>query len=120
MIDALLVAMNRVLPLLIREVSWNGDALVLNGDSWSFSTPSAWRLVADAAVAIGCWDKDVIRDLDTLRGISIVAVKSQGTSIEVDPTFVLSDGRMLEIFSTDTVEPWTMSFSDGLVYIGGS
>ncbi|MAX56555.1 MAG: hypothetical protein CL537_13765 [Alcanivoracaceae bacterium] len=120
MINSLLDVLTNVLPLKAEKVLWDGDALVISGDGWFFSTLSAWRVSSGGVVQFACWDKNIDKFLDELEGLDVVAVNHQGAIISVDPVFELSDGRMLEIFSTDTVEPWVLRLPNGEVYSGGS
>ena len=120
MIDILLQNTSNFLPLLIEKISWDGDTLILGGDGWNFSTLSAWRIIDDSDVQVACWGKGVDGAINELVGLSIIEVGYQGISIEVDPLFKLSDGRLLEVFSTDTIEPWVMQLPDGKIYVGGA
>lgn len=104
-------------PLRIREVSWDEVTLTVAGDGWSFSTVGAWRVSEGSLLKFGCWDENVDVQVLELVGLSILSVVQQGFSIAVDPCFELSDGSRLEVFSTDTFEPWTMSFRDGPIYV---
>lgn len=120
MITSLINVLISLFPLVIKQVSWDGDTLIVTGEGWSFSTISAWRIIEGESVQFACWDRDIGKQVNSLEGLSLVAVQPQGSSIGVDPTFQLSDGRRLEVFSTDTVEPWTLKLPDGNVYVGGT
>lgn len=120
MMNSLINVLVSLLPLMVKQVSWDGDTLVIAGDGWSFSSLSAWRISNGESVQFACWDKDIDDSVNELNGLNIVAVKHQGSTISVDPVFELSDGRLLEVFSTDTVEPWVLRLPDGKVYIGGT
>ncbi|MBU1168437.1 MAG: hypothetical protein KKD44_02630 [Proteobacteria bacterium] len=120
MINNLLNVLINILPIIVEKVSWDGDTLIIAGDGWSFSTLSAWRVINRGTIQFACWDKNINESVNELSGLSIVSVAAQGLNIGVDPVFELSDGRLLEVFSTDTVEPWTLRLPDGKVYVGGS
>lgn len=107
-------------PMYIKNVSWDGDTLIIEGDEWSFSTLSAWRIISSTAIEFACWDKDIDELVRGLNGLSIVSVRPQGSTLDLDPVFGLSDGRLLEVFSTDTVEPWILMLPDNKVYVGGT
>jgi hypothetical protein len=120
MIQRLINDLTKLLPMLIKEVSWDGETFIIAGDGWSFSTLSAWRIIDGESVAFACWDKEIDVLVNKLKGLSLVAVKPQGACLSVDPAFLLSDGRRLEVFSTDTVEPWVLKLPEGNVYVGGT
>ena len=120
MMNNLINVLVSLLPLMVKQVSWDGDTLTIAGDGWSFSTLSAWRISNSESVQFGCWDKDIDESVKGLSGLNIIAVKIQGSTITVDPIFELSDGRILEVFATDTVEPWVIKLPDGKVYVGGT
>ncbi len=107
------------LPLVIQKVSWTGDDLRLLGIDWSFTTTSAWRLVNDEALLFASMEHDADIRVMTLAQLSIIAVRPQCQSVPLDPVFELSDGTCLEIFSTDTFEPWVLSLPNE-IYVGGT
>jgi hypothetical protein len=83
-----------------------------------FNTPSAWRLVDGRRVVVANGDDgERVKEIVKLVGLSIVAIEVQSTSVAVDPVFELSDGRRLEAFSTDTIEPWTFEFPPRKIYV---
>ncbi|MCX2803383.1 hypothetical protein [Microbulbifer thermotolerans] len=120
MITNLINVLNDLLPLVIKEISWDGDTFIIAGDEWSFSTTSAWRIIKESSIDFACWDNNIDTRVDKLKGLSLVAVQPQGSSIHVDPAFQLSDGRRLEVFSTETVEPWAFTLPGGSIYVGAT
>jgi hypothetical protein len=45
MIEQLRRELNPMLPLIIKEATFIDPTLMLAGDSWAFSSPSAWRVI---------------------------------------------------------------------------
>jgi hypothetical protein len=112
-------SLSSLYPLLIKQSSWDEDVLTIVGDDWNFNTASAWRIAYGGKIQFACWDKEISDRLKELEGLSIVSLRPQGRYVQEDPVFELSDGRCLEIFSTDTVESWVFQIPDGKVYVGG-
>lgn len=82
---------------------------------------SAWRVSKDRkSIDFACFDKDANELIEKLVGLSICGIDIQGAVVESDPVFLLSDSRMLEIFSSDTFEPWVLRLPDGRVSIGSA
>ena len=90
---------------------------MIGGNGWSFSSVSSWRVTRGRIVTFAETDQRAAGELPTLLGQKIIAVEVQSKSVEVDPVFVLSDGRRIEIFSVDTYEPWTMQLPTGEVFV---
>ena len=57
------------------------------------------------------------KKLQGLMHKEIIGIEVQSAMIDVDPVFILSHGHKLEIFSTDTFEPWVMHLPSGEVFI---
>ena len=117
MITSLIQSFIQLLPLLIKSISWDGDTLTIRGENWSLTTLSAWRISNKGSVEFACWDKEIDELLAALESLSIVEIRHQGSEVQVDPVFQLSDGRILEVFSTDTVEPWILQHQNGDVMV---
>lgn len=112
MIDNLIAAAQRLLPLRIREVEWNDPVLTMGGPDWSLSTLSSWRVVMDGRLTYGWSQPDAGDRVWDLCGLSIVGIEAQSTSAPVDPTFHLSDGARFEVFSDNAVDPWVLRLSE--------
>lgn len=119
MTNALEQAVSNAQPLEILTVSWDGDALTLSGNSWSFNTASAWRISDATGIQFGCWDDAVDQQVAALVNLKIVGLVHQGAPHAIDPNFKLSDGKFLEVFSTTILEPWVMHLPDA-IYVGGT
>ena len=119
MIESVLAILAKVLPLQIRFVSWDGNVLTMSGEGWSFSTLSAWRIVQEGKISFACWDKKVREKVELLESERIVSASRQSILVGVDPVFELSNGTRLEIFSSDTFEPWVLKLPDGSIFTGG-
>lgn len=120
MIKALIKVIVELFPLNINNASFDGDTLTLSGESWNFSTLSAWRVLNGNEIEFACWDKNIEEQVSALNGLSIVGTQTQGAIVGTDPVFELSDGRYIEIFSTDTDEPWVMTLPSDTVFVGGT
>jgi len=105
------------LPLTIEEVTWNSPMLWIGGAGWNFNSVSSWRITSRRIVLCADADDSAPTIIQTLIGQKVVGVDVQSTSVEVDPVFILSDGRRLEIFATDTYEPWTMELPTGEMFV---
>jgi hypothetical protein len=92
-----------------RRASWRNDIHPMRARTAAFSSSPAQRSPGSSAnAADSVWD---------LCGLSIVAVAPQSLRLRGDPAFELSDGRWLEIFSDQAVDPWSMQLP-GLVFVG--
>ncbi|MBA3238019.1 MAG: hypothetical protein H0T62_06675 [Parachlamydiaceae bacterium] len=116
MIEKMIAQAKKYLPLQILEVVWDGTVFQMYGSTWNFNTLSAWRLSTKNKMIIGCFDKDSERLINCLKNVEILDVDLQTNFLKIDPVFILSNGQRLEIFSTDTYEPWIFKFSE-IVYV---
>ncbi|WP_143406418.1 hypothetical protein [Estrella lausannensis] len=107
------------LPLTIEEVDWDGAIFNLRGAKWAFSTFSAWRVCTLQEVVFACYDQNISDKLKSLEGLKIVSISIQSDLVKVDPLFCLSNGLLIEIFSSDTFEPWTF-WVDELPFYSGT
>lgn len=112
MIEKMLAQAEKYLPLKITEATWDGTIFEMHGPSWSFTTLSAWRISTKEKVVFGCFDKDSRELIDSLIGGEIVKISFQSESLKIDPVFHLANGTKIEIFSTDTYEPWTFRIDE--------
>lgn len=99
-------AMALFLPIKIERASWDVNTLVLHSMSWSFRTESAWRVSKDDKLLFACWDEGV---LELVSGFVNLFIIEAGWLIEdqpIDPFFKLSDGRVLNVFCSSSIEPW--------------
>ena len=117
MIKQLTRELSAKFPLIIKEVAFVDPTLTLAGDGWTFSSPSAWRVIKDGVLEFG-WSNPGASDLVwDLYGLSIVSVAPQSSVMGGDPAFELSDGRWLEIFSDHAVDPWSMQLPN-MTFVG--
>lgn len=117
MIEKMIEEISPFLPLKISTVSLRGSQLKLSGEDWYFSVISCWRITEDEKMLLGCYDSDITEVLQ-LKDKLITEVLYQDSLLKLDPTFVLSTNQLLEIFSTDTIEPWTFCLSQVGIFIG--
>ena len=107
----------RLPPLTIRQAEFADPVLTLSGDTWSFSTLSAWRIVQDGKLSFG-WSQPEAADLVwDLCGQSILAVRAQSPLMPGDPAFELSGGEWLEVFADHSVDPWTLHLPT-MIFVG--
>lgn len=119
MIDFLKLVVS-CLPLFIEKVEWDGDSLVLSGDDWSFVTNSAWRVSKDKELLFACWDSLEDVCAGGMEGLSVIDVSWVIKEQPIDPSFILSDGRRIDVFCSSFAEPWIMNLPDDNVYVGNS
>lgn len=108
------------LPLDIKNVEWDSDSLVVSGDDWSFVTTSAWRVSQGKELLFTCWDNQLDVNIEGLVGLTIVDVSWVSDGQPIDPSFILSDGRRLDVFCSFICEPWVMNLPGNSVYVGNS
>lgn len=118
MIDNVISNILDSVPLNIELVLWDGNTLTLSGTNWSFSTLSAWRVLNESSIEFACWDNEIEKKIKEFEGQSIISAGKQGSIVAVDPIFKLSSGKKLEIFSSDTFEPWILKLPNGKVFAG--
>ncbi|MGE4574773.1 MULTISPECIES: hypothetical protein [Parachlamydia] len=102
----MLIQVKRYLPLKILKIEWNGTTFHMHGSSWGFSSLSSWRISAEKKIVFGCFDKDSTSLIANFENMEIKEIGFQNESLKIDPVFFLSNGQKIEIFSTDTYEPW--------------
>jgi hypothetical protein len=117
MIEELRHELSSMLPVTIKEAAFLDPTLTLAGDGWAFSSPSAWRVLKGSVLEFGWSSVDAPNLVLDLVGLSIVSVTSQSPIMRGDPAFELSDGRWLEIFSDDAVDPWSMQLPN-VTFVG--
>lgn len=117
MIEIMINEVPEHLPLKISTITWDGTSLQVYGEGWSLNTLSAWRLSVLRKMICGCYDSKASECIQNLVGETIVAVEIQDNFLRIDPVFVLSNEMRLEIFSTDTFEPWTFNIDKVGFYV---
>ncbi len=116
-IDDLQLHMLPLLPLVIQEAEWNDPVLTLIGPGWSLASLSPWRVVANSRLVYGWSHADAGDLVWDLCGQSIISLGVQSQLTPVDPVLHLSDGRAIEIFSENAVDPWSIQMS-GATFVG--
>lgn len=112
MIRQILACLQAFCPLRITFVEWKDPVLSLCGDNWSLTISSPWRVISEVAMEYGCWDASSVEAIKDFHGLNIIDAFVQSTSLGVDPVLILSNGKKLEIFSIDAVEPWVLRLPD--------
>jgi hypothetical protein len=108
MTDDFLAALRAALPLRIDAVDWVEPTLTLGGPGWHLAATCPWRVGTDRVLEFGWESEDVQLRLPGLVGRTMVAVGPQSTTLAVDPSLQLDDGRRIELFSTHHLEPWSL------------
>jgi hypothetical protein len=109
-----------LLPIKTEQVSWGGDTLMLSSKNWIFRTESVWRVSKNHRLQFTCWDGDASTLVSNFLGVSVVEVNWLIGTQPIDPAIRLSDGCVLEVFCSSSIDPWVMEFSGGVVYLGNS
>ena len=118
MSDSFTEIVKKKLPLKIENVVWDGNSFTISGKEWNFSTSSAWRLLVEEKIQLACWDSSAEQIVGCIINQDIIGIDYQSTRIKVDPIFELSNNTILEIFATDTFEPWVFSSSEQETIVG--
>ena len=98
---------NAQCPLTVGWVAWEDPTLVIRGEAWSFTTTSAWRVRVGPRFIGGCEDPTADEAIASLRGAQLTRVES-ASSDGADVALVFEDGRRLEVFAANAVEPWVL------------
>ncbi|WP_068469990.1 hypothetical protein [Candidatus Protochlamydia phocaeensis] len=117
MIEKMLIQVQQYLPLKILNITWDGTVFQIYNDNWNFTTLSSWRISTKNKLILGCFDERAEQSIDYLKGMEIVGIEAQTSYLKIDPVFILSNEQRLEIFSTDTYEPWTFCVNNLGFYI---
>jgi hypothetical protein len=104
-------------PLPIGRVLWDEHALVLGGPGWSFACTAPWRVVAGETMIAGCEDRIAAGTVAELEGLRVVRCESLVRLASGDLRLVLSDGRALEVFVANHVDPWVFSLPGGPIFV---
>jgi len=113
MIEKMIFKVKQCLPLKISTITWDGTVLNMYSENWSFTTLSAWRISAGDKVIYGCYDQDSAKLIEAIGDSQIIDIFTQEDKLKIDPVFLLSNNYRLEIFSTDTFEPWVFKSNSG-------
>jgi hypothetical protein len=105
------------LPLKIRVAWFERLYLHLHGDDWTFNSDSPWRVTEAGRMIWGYGDATAGDHINELVGSDIIAIVAQSLTLKADPVFILSDGRKLEVFSDQYLEPWVMELPGMNVFV---
>lgn len=108
MINSLGAELAELLPLRIREATFQNYSLTLVGADWTFNSDSPWRVAQHGVILYGYSDPGAEDRVWDLCGQDIVQVTHQSITVKGDPTFHLSTGQSIEVFSDQGYEPWVM------------
>lgn len=118
MIEEALKEVREALPLRVDSIDWQDPVLVVSGMEWNLRCSCAWRVSQEGVLLFGCWDREAGGRILDLIGLDLVEVSPQSSTVAVDPAFVASNGWRLELFSTDSTEPWVLRTPSGPVLVG--
>ena len=110
--------MQGIFPLKIEKANFVSETLILSGRDWSLSTLSAWRVTEDGRIVYGCFDEGFENKVSQLAGLEVVDIFFSNKNQDDDPSFVLSDGKVLEVFSSIMVEPWVLKLPSVGIFTG--
>lgn len=103
---------NSILPQEIQSVEILGDQLIIEGKEWSLVFATCWwRVVEDEVYLFGCTDESAEKISD-IKGLKIIEAIKQSSIANFDVTLVLSNGWVIESFSTSSLEPWSLKLKD--------
>lgn len=105
-----------ILPLEILKVDWIGEQLIIEDNNWAIVCSTAWwRIIKDQIMLLGCTD-DIAYKVKELEGLSIVDVMQQSQFLKSDISLILSNGLIIELFSTSSLEPWSVTINGITIY----
>lgn len=105
-----------LLPLTVISIELKGEQLIINGENWSIGLSTCWwRVVQDGRLIFGYeeYNDEKIKDLE---GLSIVDVSPQSKYLKSDLAIILSNGCIIETFSTGILEPWNIEINGQFFY----
>ncbi len=103
------------LPLHIDEIHWNGASLLFRGTNWHFEAITAWRLISNNKILCGS-DTDTQNVIKFIKDASVVRIEPQNPAFPVDPSLLLDNGCILEIFSDTSYDTWTFRVPNAPIY----
>lgn len=115
-ISHLIDAVRPLLPVRISEVDYSDPVFLINGDGWSLSVQTAWRIVGPEGLVFSCDSEDAIDRVWDLIGEEVCAIAPLGVASQVDPALIFSSGLALEIVSLHPVEPWVLRI-EGQIWV---
>jgi len=117
MIDNFLNEIKWFLPLKIEVADWKDPILNINGFGWYLNAMTEWRICNSSNLIKGCYDDDSPEYIRNLINLEIVNVNNQLDIPKVDPVFTLSNNLILQIFSTNAIEPWKFRLPNEKIFI---
>lgn len=115
MVD-LIEQINNESPLVIDHASFKSENLSLYGDNWSFNTTSAWRILTDEVICLGCFDNDAEDEIgELLIGKTIVSCRFSNDQKRLDLKLLLNTDEVIEVFSTFAYENWVLEVGERII-----
>jgi hypothetical protein len=96
------------LPLNITNVEWYNPQLLINTAECGFVVVSSWRVINKGSLVYGSFTQDVDERLLSINRLDIIDITPQSRSLSCDFSLSLSDGSIVEVFSSDCLEPWSV------------
>ena len=106
-----------LLPLTIGEATFADEILTIVGDGWAFSALCPWRVVREGVLLYSWSDPAAVDRVWDLCGQQVLAIRTQSSAMRGDPTFELSTGEHVEVFSDVASDPWVLHLPNS-VYVG--
>ncbi|HET6993920.1 MAG TPA: hypothetical protein VFI06_03005 [Chitinophagaceae bacterium] len=111
MLNEIYREINKMTPLSISTVSWEGEQLVIGGDSWNIVFATCWwRVLKDEVLVFGCTDNNADK-IKEIKGSNINKIEIQSKLINSDLVLILANGWIIETFSTSSLEPWSLTIN---------
>lgn len=105
-----------LLPLKIMSIRFEGEQLIIKGENWGIGlSTSCWRVIKDGILLFGQGDS-FERKIKELEGLSIIGVKPQSKFLNSDLAIMISNGYIIETFSTIALEPWNIGINGQFFY----
>lgn len=112
MISHLISKVAPLLPVGISDVEYSDPTLLINGEGWSLSVQTAWRIVGPEGLVFSSDSSDAADRVRDLIGEEVTTIVPLAMTSTVDPVLMLSSGSALEIMSLHPVEPWVLRIRD--------
>jgi len=104
------------LPLQIDKIEYNSDILTIYGKDWKFTTQSAWRVSKNSDLLFACFDKNAEELVKELEKTSVIDIKWLISVQKADPSFLLSDGLRIDVFTSFSYDSWKIELPNGEIY----
>jgi hypothetical protein len=106
----------QLLPSKIISISLIGEQLIIAGENWSIGlTTSWWRVIQNSKLLFG-YEEYEDKSIKELIGESVINLVPQSNHLKADLAIILSNGFIIETFSTCILEPWNITINGKVFY----